>query len=91
MQLGAAHNVVSVSVFKLHLEQLTMGVSDRMATDGVLYEEWGKEGMRVLNKTVALLQGGIATGMSRYDLVLTVAQRANENALRHMGVICRFA
>ena len=32
--------------------RLAMGVSDRMATNGVLYDEWGKEGMRVLNHSV---------------------------------------
>ena len=61
---------------------LAMGVSDRMATDGVLYEEWGKEGMRVLNKSSTLLEGGINKGLSRYELVLTVAQRAKENTFQ---------
>ena len=60
--------------------RLAMGVSDRMATDGILYDEWGKEGMRVLNHSTVLLQGGIEKGLSRYELVLTVAQRAKENA-----------
>ncbi|KAL3892868.1 MAG: hypothetical protein SGPRY_014705 [Prymnesium sp.] len=63
-------------------ERAVMGVSDRMATDGVLYDEWGKDGLRILNQTHKLLSEGMEQGISRYDIVLTVAQRAKENALQ---------
>mmetsp|Transcript_46927 Transcript_46927/g.116203 ORF Transcript_46927/g.116203 Transcript_46927/m.116203 type:complete len:297 (-) Transcript_46927:200-1090(-) len=59
-----------------------MGVSDRMANDGRLYEEWGKEGLQVLNTTSTLLSGGMEKGLTRYDVVLMVAQRAKSNALQ---------
>ena len=57
-----------------------MGVSDRTANDGLLYEGWGAEGMRVLNSTASFQQVAEGRGVSRYDQVLIVAARAKENA-----------
>ena len=57
-----------------------MGVSDRTATDGVLYDGWGAEGMRVLNSTHKFQQAAESLEMSHYDAVLLVAARAKENA-----------
>ena len=57
-----------------------MGVSDRTATDGVLYDGWGAEGMRVLNSTSTLQQHAEDLQISHYDAVLIVAARAKENA-----------
>lgn len=59
-----------------------MGVSDRMATDGVLYEGWGAKGMHNLNRTVTLQEAAESLEVSRYDAVLMVSARAKENAYR---------
>ncbi len=61
-----------------------MGVSDRMATDGMLYDEWGKEGMRVLNKTSTLQAAAEELEINRYDAVLIAAKRAKDNAFQSM-------
>jgi len=57
-----------------------MGVSDRMANDGLLYDGWGADGMSMLNHTASLQQRAEALEVSRYDAVLIVAARAKENA-----------
>jgi len=57
-----------------------MGVSDRMANDGLLYDGWGAEGMSMLNHTASLQQRAESLEISRYDAVLIVAARAKENA-----------
>ena len=46
------------------------GVSDRMANDGLLYDGWGAEGMRILNSTASLQEVCEAKEISRYDAVL---------------------
>jgi len=67
--------------FRLHRHaSIVMGVSDRMANDGLLYDGWGKEGMRVLNRTATLQQLAEDRGISRYDTCLIVAVRAKEKA-----------
>ena len=65
-----------------------MGVSDRMANYGLLYEGWGAEGMRVLNKTATLQEVSESFGTTRYDTVLIVAARAKENAYQNAEVNC---
>jgi hypothetical protein len=61
----------------------SMGISDRTASDGLLYDSWGAEGVRVLNRTASLQQfAETEKGVSRYDTVLIVAARAKENAYR---------
>lgn len=55
-----------------------MGVSDRMATDGLLYEGWGKEGMANLEKTTAVQRFAKELGISHFTAVLMVSQRAKE-------------
>ena len=66
-----------------------MGVSDRMATDGMLYDGWGAEGMRVLNKTTEFQTTvADATELSHYDAVLMIAARAKQNAYEHAEVRC---
>ena len=62
-----------------------MGVSDRMATDGQLYDGWGAEGMRVLNRTASLQERAHDT-VTRYDAVLIVAARAKQNAYENAEV-----
>ena len=63
-----------------------MGVTDRMATNGILYDAWGAEGMRVLNKTAAFQKASGALEVSHYDAVLMVAARAKQNAYEHAEV-----
>ena len=65
---------------------LRMGVTDRMATNGILYDAWGAEGMRVLNKTAAFQKASGALEVSHYDAVLMVAARAKQNAYEHAEV-----
>ena len=60
--------------------RLFMGVSDRMANDGLLYEGWGAEGMKTLNTTASFQAEAEGRGISRYDTVLLVSARAKENA-----------
>jgi len=57
-----------------------MGISDRTATEGQLYDGWGAEGMRVLNKTSAFQTVADEQEVSHYDAVLIVAARAKQNA-----------
>ena len=57
-----------------------MGVSDRMATEGLLYEGWGAPGMETLNTTASMQVAAEKRGLSRYDTVLLVSARAKENA-----------
>ena len=59
---------------------VNMGVSDRTANDGLLYDGWGAEGMRMLNSTAKLQERAVDKGISHYDAVLIVAARAKENA-----------
>lgn len=60
-----------------------MGISDRTATEGALYEGWGAEGMRVLNKTSNFQKTTDTLEISHYDAVLIVAARAKQNAYEH--------
>jgi len=57
-----------------------MGVSDRTAVNGLLYDGWGAEGMRVLNRTATLQAMATEREVSIYDAVLMVAARAKESA-----------
>jgi len=59
---------------------IVLGVSDRMANEGLLYEGWGAQGMEYLNRTATLQVVAEEQTISRYDAVLVVAQRAKENA-----------
>lgn len=59
---------------------ICMGVSDRTANNGMLYDGWGAEGMRTLNSTSRLQQNAVDQQISHYDAVLIVAARAKENA-----------
>lgn len=60
-----------------------MGVSDRTASDGMLYDQWGAEGLAYLNSTASLQKMAEDLGTSRYDTVLMVAARAKENAYQN--------
>ena len=59
---------------------VALGVSDRMANDGLLYDGWGAEGLRVLNVSAGLQVMGEEKGLNRFELALAVARRAKENA-----------
>ena len=57
-----------------------LGVSDRMANDGLLYDGWGKEGMANLNRTTELQRAAESVGVNRYEAVLIAARRAKDKA-----------
>ena len=65
-----------------------MGVSDRMATDGQLYDGWGAEQMSMLNQTTTFQEYAQQQHMSHYDSVLLVAARAKQNAYEKAEVHC---
>ena len=57
-----------------------MGAENRMASHGLLYEGWGKEGMENLNTSCSVLDKGYEHEMNRYEITLMVARRAKEAA-----------
>ena len=65
------------------LLRMMPGASDRMASHGLLYEGWGAEGLKSLNKSHDLLQTAEDEGINRYDLARIVADKAKEIAYAH--------
>jgi len=59
---------------------LRMGVADRMASHGLLYDGWGADGLKSLNQSNRLLDEAENAGVNRYDLTRIVAAKAKELA-----------